>query len=81
MTLPFGRDSSLFLEELHVIGEELHVIAVDLDGLVGRSLHDVVIVGQPDAAHVLRLRELAAPDLCLRRARSAGAAEPFERDG
>ena len=78
--VPVGDHSPLFLEELHVIREELHVIAVDLDGLIGGSLHDVVIFSQPDPAHVLRLGELAPPDLRLC-PRDGRGAEPFERDG
>src|SRR3954466_11208358 len=62
-----------------MIGEELQVVAIALDGLIGRALHDVMFVGQPRPAHVLRLREFAAADLRLRPGRRRYD-QPLKRD-
>ena len=77
-TFPVCDDPALLLEHLHVIGEELDVVAVDLDWEVLRPVEDVVIAGNR-AGHVLRLRQLAPAELSLR-TRSRRGAEPVERE-
>ena len=74
----FCRDPSFLLKQLHVVGKELQVVAIDLDWLVGGPFHDVVFVGQPCPAHVLGFREFAAADLRLRPDRRCD--QPLERD-